>query len=248
MNRLAVLNGSRQFSSGVQQNVENDENVVLTGECVNALQELTRGTVDEEFDLKLKLYETKDAFYEVKVDDRVNTTEEIEKLKQYVKKGQQMLKSEIIRYSTLKDKLDQSAEIEEIFQSQITQIKRSFLILDELNIARASYASELNHLHDSIDNFKANITKDFSESMKSVKDEYNQSLKTLVQLKDVYQVCRDSDLSYVCPICLQSRVECFMIPCGHTFCRECVKPTNSIRKICHICRNPYTRICTLYYA
>lgn len=48
---------------------------------------------------------------------------------------------------------------------------------------------------------------------------------------------------FVCAICINSSVEVFCNPCGHTYCNACVRNT----KLCYLCRTPVDKVCNLYF-
>jgi len=222
--------------------------ISLADFTVNALKELTRESdINEAFDLKKRLYETREAFHG-KVPEVEHTDDEVEELKLHVKKGQEMLKTEIHRYSRLKDQLDQTTEIEQVFHDNVIATKRTLIVMEELKVEHQGYVESLHAIHDLLDDLNQKITHDFAEKTAVIKEAYEKSFNSLLRLRDIYQVCRNSDISHVCPTCIQSQVECFMVPCGHTFCKKCVSPTLNPRKICHMCRKPYSQICNLFYS
>lgn len=240
---FVLLNGPSQYSTASFD----DASPSTLDSSINALAELARESdVDEEFNLKLQLYETKDAFFGQEIDIE-NTDEEIEVLKDQVKKGQKMLKAEILKYSSLKDELEQANNLSETFHSQVIQLKRTLMCMEEINIQHDDYVKDLTNMQNSVDELDSKVTVYLNNLTTDAKKDYDVSFKKLIHLKDVYQVCRNSDVSYVCPVCIQNPVEAFMVPCGHTYCKECISKGNNIRRICHMCRNPYTRICNLYY-
>eukprot|EP01120_Amphizonella_sp_Union-15-10_P004310 TRINITY_DN1493_c0_g1_i4.p1 TRINITY_DN1493_c0_g1~~TRINITY_DN1493_c0_g1_i4.p1 ORF type:complete len:404 (+),score=63.82 TRINITY_DN1493_c0_g1_i4:75-1286(+) len=52
-----------------------------------------------------------------------------------------------------------------------------------------------------------------------------------VPLKPLYE-------EYYCPICFSVIVECYMTPCGHLFCSECIKECLNRKHQCPCCNHP----------
>eukprot|EP01138_Halocafeteria_seosinensis_P010788 gb/GECG01011018.1/.p1 GENE.gb/GECG01011018.1/~~gb/GECG01011018.1/.p1 ORF type:complete len:399 (+),score=50.61 gb/GECG01011018.1/:1-1197(+) len=45
--------------------------------------------------------------------------------------------------------------------------------------------------------------------------------------------------SLECPLCLKVFLDCVSLPCGHSFCRVCLKRSFEVSSACPICRNVY---------
>lgn len=223
---------------------ENYSVVDFSNSPLNALQELNRGDIKQEFDLRRKLYENSDDFY---ISDAIEETtdEEFLKLKENVDRGKSLLKNEISLYSSLKDKMEEIISLKNIFHEQITNIRKSALILQEMNIQCEGYEDGLNTLTDSCIAFDKHVKTHLDNEKTIISADYNTSFRKLMQLKDVYKVFRHSDISYVCPLCLTKQVDSFLMSCGHTYCSDCVK---RIHRICSICRNPISKIQSLYFS
>ncbi|XP_046365981.2 uncharacterized protein LOC124141863 isoform X4 [Haliotis rufescens] len=50
-----------------------------------------------------------------------------------------------------------------------------------------------------------------------------------------------------CTVCVDRAVTHFLIPCGHTFCSECMDEWAAVRKTCPTCRTPYQEMKPLYF-
>ncbi len=250
-------NTSTQFGT-IESSSQNQQNITEIGGEIggeignsdtaisfNALEELNRNTgdVNEEFNLRAKLYETKDAFYETESIVQTSDTAIVE-LKNVIKKGQDMLKNEILKYSVLKEKTEEAKKLHQNFHDEIIKIKRSLLVLREMAINTENYRDEIDKFNINIETFEKQTKEQMSSAMKETVDNYNESFNRLLQLKDVYKILKHSDITFTCPICIERQVDLFLIPCGHTICSKCV---TEIRQRCFICRHPFTKICSLYF-
>jgi len=210
---------------------------------INIIQELNKDVVNTEFDLRARLYETREAFHEGF--SNVDTPdEEIAELRDTVIKGQLLLKNEILNYSNLKDRLEELENTKQTFHEQILKIKRSLMFINELDVEDINIKGDIEEIYQRfnvIDNgFKENINRKIS----AVNSDYMKSSQKLIQLKNVYQVLKNSDASYTCPICLNKQVEAFLIPCGHCLCNTCMSNTSNK---CFMCRREFTKKCNLYF-
>lgn len=221
-----------------------DAEVVNTS--LNAIQIVARGTddINNEFNMKRRMYENSEAFFS-NMGDSENSDADILELRTTVLKGQRMLRGEILKYSSLKAQIDLTTKLNDDFHEHIVQMKRSLLFMDQLEITHQHYKADIDALHKQLDAFDCKIKDHIELQMVDTKKEYETSFTKLVQLKSVYQVLRDSDISFVCPICLNAHVDSFLVPCGHTFCKECIR-TNVER--CHMCRHTFNKIGNLYYS
>lgn len=89
-----------------------------------------------------------------------------------------------------------------------------------------------------------NKTKENLNKMEKTKTECEKTLsridKTLKKRKQEYLKTKDV---MECTICMERKVDCVLIPCGHLYCLECVK---GLRECPH-CRSKYNQIQKLYF-
>lgn len=215
----------------------------ISDTSINVLQEMTRYSIDQEFNLRKQLYENREAFYD-HIDLNIEVDSEITELTAAVKKGREILKQEILNYSSLKDQLEQVDEQKDLFQDQISKLKRVMLYLDQVKLCYEGYKEDLENMNTLVHNMEEKFKTHLECATKDTREHYDKTFQKLVQLKEIYQVYKDSDVSFVCPVCMSEQVQSFLIPCGHTFCKKCL-PSNGVR--CHICRKQYQRTNTLYF-
>ena len=228
-----------------EENIEHTDTSLLADTAtMNAFQEINRGSVNDAFVLKQKVYESNDAFFDV---DKVpeTTDENIRELQDAIKQGQKLLNNEILQYSALKAELELASELKLTFNDNIVLIKRTLMYLEELQIHQEDYKNDVNNIHQIVDKFDKKIKDYFESSTVEVKKEYEVSFNKLLQLKDVYGVLHNQNNTTQCKICFNRQVDLFLVPCGHTFCQDCVTPDT---KRCHICRLLIHKLCNLFFS
>lgn len=70
--------------------------------------------------------------------------------------------------------------------------------------------------------------------------------RTLRRLAGAYAVLRSTAGENACPVCLSRPVSKFAVPCGHTFCDDCVGRMSMHR--CCMCRATVDRVRPLFYS
>ena len=108
---------------------------------------------------------------------------------------------------------------------------------------------EVEHLQDSVDQLLYGlyyITESMEKILLDRKKEAEEKLKssksTLKTLSKAYNVLRNTNVSYTCPICITNSVEVYL-DCGHTMCSQCSSKTNH----CFFCRCRINRVMKLFF-
>ena len=86
-------------------------------------------------------------------------------------------------------------------------------------------------------------TKDISslENSKNKIIDGIEKMETIInKRKKEYQKTKDT---MECNICMERKINCVLVPCGHIYCSDCVVSSN----ICPHCRTPYTDIQKLFF-
>ncbi len=71
--------------------------------------------------------------------------------------------------------------------------------------------------------------------------------EVLSRLASTYAFKRCADVTYGCPVCLHRPVERFMVPCGHTLCKECTQNVVEASGLCPMCRVEWVNVGNLYF-
>ena len=89
------------------------------------------------------------------------------------------------------------------------------------------------------DKLDINLSCDkFQEKILTINEELNKKINTLRKLLGVSYNLAGMGFHRACPICLSKEVDYAIIPCGHTFCGDCVTKNRSPN--CCICRTTYS--------
>jgi len=215
-------------------------------EGINVLEQMNttipNASVQEDFNLRSKLYENKELFDDLP--QPIEKDNDIEQLETMVTKGQQMLKDKIIEYSKLKGTLEQIQKDKHVFNDQNAIIKRSLMFMGEMNIEDTSIKTDIDNIYNQVDTLNKKINCVYDQKLIDTRVGFDETTNKLLQLRKVYQVLKDSDVSYTCPICLVKQVEMFLVPCGHCFCALCM---GKIERQCFMCRKEYIKKSNLYF-
>jgi hypothetical protein len=203
---------------------------------------LNESSVENDFNLRVQLYENNEIFNEIPNTEQRD--DEIESLEQMVTKGQEMLKNKIIEYSKLKGTLEEIQSDKHTFNDLNTTIKRALNIMAELQIEDDSVKIEVDEIYKRVDNLNKKINLLYDEKIKSTHKTFDETTQKLLQLRKVYQVLKESDICYTCPICLSKPVDMFFVPCGHCLCSTCMEQTS---RQCFICRKEFIKKSNLYF-
>lgn len=207
-----------------------------------------QNNVDEEFQLRRQLYENT---ANLSLDDAPASSEheapdeEIEDIRKVMRKGQEMMKDEIITYTALRDELDEVSEQQRRIHEEISCIRNSLLVLDELRTnTDVSCEDQLATISHAVREMDEKTSAHFSTALESISQKYEVSKRRMMQFRDVYRVAKNNEES-ACPICMTHQVESFLAPCGHTYCNKCLL---DIRARCYICRQPFSGVHKLYFS
>lgn len=130
----------------------------------------------------------------------------------------------------LKDEYSQKNGIFKNFTTCISELLNNQLVIDdssdfkEVLLAKQQEYSQILNL------------ESIKEKVVSINEELsvlNESIKEVMSLKD----------SSTCSVCMETRVEYFMNPCGHTLCGKC---KGILKGKCHYCRTEITEFKKLF--
>lgn len=239
-----------QYFNPADQSFENAEFnplplTQMSSTPVNILEQLNKNKsdlVNEEFNLRSKLYENQEAFHELETPE--NKDEEIAKLEEVILTGQTMLKNEILKYSDLKDTLEELQSKQHNFHDNILSLKRILMYLNELSGDDEEIKKHIDEFYQKMEFIDTRFMGNLDKHIKDTQQQYANSTKKLIQLKNVYQVLKNTDICYTCPICLKNPIESFLIPCGHCLCNKCM---SNVTNRCFLCRRDFQKKCTLYF-
>lgn len=228
----------------LQKSIMNFASPFAHVEALNALQELNAYfETSQDTSIRRTFYELDDVIVDSnRAEDAVGIVEEedenddLGRLKTQIEQGRKMLEERIHAYHKAKTALDQATQMHEVDQRRLTLIHSSFVTLENSNFDAAREAFE---------SARQEVDKENLEKIAELRAACEASEKDLQRLRSVYKILKTSDSTFACPICLKTQVECFMNPCGHTYCNSCVQRAEDK---CFICRKSYTRIHNLFFS
>jgi len=80
--------------------------------------------------------------------------------------------------------------------------------------------------------------EEFKDKLLELKEENKKKRNTLNKLLSVSYNVAGIGMLRACPVCLSKEVNYAIVPCGHTFCEECLSKTKT--PVCCICRSTYS--------
>ena len=79
-------------------------------------------------------------------------------------------------------------------------------------------------------------------TIESNKHIYKSAKKCVKSLDKVFCILKRN--KYSCPICIQNEVSVLVVPCGHTYCKQC---SMKMETTCFICRQPIIKLSPLFF-
>ena len=155
---------------------------------------------------------------------------------------------------------DEEENIEEIdidldsFNNDILKLKEIILNKHKEYIKLNADAREMEEIHCQLAKFSVTLddfnskhknkleldlsSNNFDEEMLEVRKSLRTKTNTIKKLLSVAHNLSGIGMQRSCPICLSKEVNYAIIPCGHTFCEDCI--SKSRNHTCCICRTTYS--------
>lgn len=209
-------------------------------EPLNALQELN-AYFDTAADANIRndLYAFDDDNTHTHMPEEIPAPElddELAALQINVTKGRELLESTIGEYHKAKAMVDDAKQMFEIDQRRVSLIQSSF---ENMNSDR------FQETKDKFIEANSEMRAQSEAQIKALTDACLVHEQKLRGLRQLYKILKTSDSTFACPICLKNQVECFLNPCGHTYCTNCIMRAE---QKCFICRKQYTRVHNLFFS
>jgi len=205
--------------------------------------------IEDQYNSRRLLYENKDIFYNF-LDETQETEEnaELAEISNTIIKGQKLLTSNIIDYNTNLTKVKQ---IDDVIKSAGHLVFETQQRLDHLQHSVSNVDIPVDDLQNTIDgiSYSMNYVLENIETQAQVKKEelqasLNKNQQTIKSLSKAYNVLRNANISYTCPVCMHNQVDVYLDTCGHTYCTTCI----SKAKYCYLCRAKFNKINSLYFS
>ena len=221
----------------------------------NLVTDMSSGkTMEERYQMRKKLYDTKDAFVEESNDtneallNMIDDKEEAQAIQRYVEKGKDMLKVELDKYKELTLKSINLHEFESMTKNACLECQQRLSLI--MTCFDRNDQRNVGDIQDSIDGalfaigeIACIIDKTIAAEKETLETAMNKNRSALKYMAKTYNIIKTTNTCHVCPICLTSEVSIFCDPCGHSYCDKCL--TNS--HYCYICRVKVQKIHSLFF-
>ncbi len=211
----------------------------------------TLHNLNDEYNLRRQFYEINDIHSNNETlnesNEQIDAAEddiEMKTIQDMIEKGHTILKTEIEKYSKLRDQLEDIGQYRQRLHQAHHSIKTQLQRLEDDPNIDDTIKEKYTKMIGSLACIDTKLNEQFDGKMNDLREDYTKSFHKLIKLKDIYKFCRQTDSVMTCPICMNDPVCKFFIPCGHTFCNRCAL---NIRNRCHICRQPVEMTKNLYF-
>jgi hypothetical protein len=208
-------------------------------ERLNVLQELnSMYDVAGDADLRNTLFELQEDLDNDSSSEDLESGEEAEEseLHKHINRGREMLQDTILCYHEAKIAFDDAKREYEIAQSRVRTIESTMALLenDAFKTLRDTFKEEADK-----------VLKTHEGRVQAQNLECRKRRHKLQRMREVFRILKNSDATFACPVCLKNQANCFLMPCGHTFCNACMsKAANK----CFICRQGFTKVGNLFFS
>lgn len=208
-------------------------------EPLNVLQELnSMYDVAGDTDLRNTLFELQEDLDDVASSEDCDSGEEAEEseLHKHIQRGREMLQDTILCYHGAKTALDDAKREYEINRSRMRTIETTMALLenDAFTKLRESFKEEADK-----------VLKAHEERVHVHNLECRKRRHKLQRMREVFRILKNSDATFACPVCLKNQANCFLMPCGHTFCNACMSKAAGK---CFICRQGFAKVGNLFFS
>lgn len=171
---------------------------------------------------------------------QVEEIENLEKMNKTIKEGKEKLMQSLRDYKICVEEIVKLEETIKMLNNKIQTIKDNLLSLCQSH-------TELDEVAESISTSLVQKQEEIKENLESelglqyIKRDKLESI--LKYLSVSYGIIKDTPLTHTCPICITYEVDTFLMPCGHSTCKNC-----NVSKFCHMCRTKITSSNSIYYS
>jgi hypothetical protein len=147
-----------------------------------------------------------------------------------------MLQDTILRYHEAKTALDDAKRVYDINRSRMRTIETTMALLenDAFKALRETFKEEANK-----------VLTAHEDLVHTHNLECRKRRHKLQRMRAVFRILKNSDATFACPVCLKNQANCFLMPCGHTFCNACMSKAAGK---CFICRQGFSKVGNLFFS
>jgi hypothetical protein len=133
------------------------------------------------------------------------------------------------------------AQLTSYFRDQLSSLS---LIKNKQHLFQVSQQAITNYI-DATESFKQHVLDSLSEAFDNAKRNCDETESIINSMKPLYVAVQMANSFRACSICLNKEVDSYFVPCGHTFCSQCIKKNNGD---CFICRKKVLTVNSLFYS
>lgn len=167
--------------------------------------------------------------------DHEEIAEESE-LYKHIARGRELLQDTILRYHDAKAALEDAKREYEILRSRLRTIDSTLALLS---------GATFGNVRESLKSQSDDVLKKHEDSVHARDLECRKRKRKLKRMRDIFSILKNSDSTFACPVCLKNQANCFLMPCGHTFCNSC---TAKAAGKCFICRQGFSKVGNLFFS
>jgi uncharacterized protein Yka (UPF0111/DUF47 family) len=209
--------------------------------------------INKFLELRKLIYATRDAFHaDCETDNESAIPDDIKTLcteiEESVEKGRAVLADTMKKYIEARDIVANCSVSTDIINSSF-DTARNHILRFQRECMRFDHSVQV---VDSIQSILADLQKVQQQVIGNINTdlpEHHQKLKEathmLTNMAGAFRTLRNTSTMYTCPICLDRQVSRFIIPCGHTYCVQCLG-RSGVEK-CAICRTTVNGVKDLYF-
>lgn len=167
-------------------------------------------------------------------------------LERTIRRGRERIRSTLHRYEELRRERDEVLASNSTLTTQLKFASQSILHACNECGGMDTPRARLSACAAEVDDILQGIEAQAKEQAKELDAAVAECAGELRRLSGAYAVLRSTTSEYSCPVCMIRPVGKFIIPCGHTFCSDCVSKMQ--RHECYMCRMRVDRVQPLFYS
>ena len=188
----------------------------------------------------------------VSTQDHSNDTIDISQLNNAISDALQLYSTEVTKISEINTYIDSLRRKEKTVQRHLDAFAHSVHDMKEYvdtHFPIENAEEEKSTIHDGISTIEkgiaqcsSNLTQYVTTQCNNHSNNYSLACSNIDSLNNVFQLVKFN--KHICPICFVNECSHFTLPCGHVYCKECVK---KLTISCFICRQNIYKVNSLYF-
>jgi hypothetical protein len=213
------------------------------------MQDANAQNIEEQYSNRKLLYENREVFYQIAEqndtgEDAQNT--EYNEINASIINGKKILSENLLKCNRLELEKKHYADLLNTSKINTFEIEHK---LENLKKICQNEKIDIENMQDTVDNINYSLNyitekleKNLFEKYKKIEAEIITSKKILKVMSSSFNILRNLNITYVCPICLNNQVDVFLDPCGHSTCSKCAPVSK-----CYFCKATVAKVRKLYF-